>query len=246
MRTPVLAACALAVAASACGRIGYDIVGLIGAGGTIGGAGAGGTIGGAGAGGTIGGAGAGGGGGSGGAGASGDGAVVVLDDAGACSDAAAACGSVRLQYQAGDTNKPTDPWIRPHINVFNDSSAAVSLAELTVRYWYTIDTAAAQVFSCDTAFVGAAGCGNVTGSFAAVSPPRAGADAVLEIGFLPAAGTLAAGGQTQPILMRVNKTDFSNFDESNDYSYASWSALTDAPHITVYRNGTLVWGREPP
>jgi hypothetical protein len=199
-----------------------------------------------GAGGASGGPGTGGGSATGGAGASGDGNVLVVHDAGACTDAAMPCGSVRLQYRSGDTNKPTDPWIRGQFDLFNDSTAAVSLAELTVRYWYTIDSVAAQAFTCDTAFVGTAGCANVIASFASVSPPRAGADSVIEIGFLPAAGTLVAGGDTQAILTRVNKADFSDFDETNDYSYASWSAFADAPRITVYRNGTLVWGIEPP
>jgi len=228
MRASLLGACALAVAASACGRIGYDVVGLIGAGGASGRTGVGG------------------GSGTGGAGASRDGNVLVVHDAGACTDAAMPCGGVRLQYQAGDTNKPTDPWIRVQMDLFNDSTADVSLAELTVRYWYTIDSVAAQAFTCDTAFVGTAGCANVTASFASVFPPRAGADSVIEIGFLPAAGTIAAGADTQAILTRVNKADFSAFDETNDYSYASWSAFADAPRITVYRNGTLVWGIEPP
>jgi hypothetical protein len=115
-----------------------------------------------------------------------------------------------------------------------------------VRYWYTIDTVAPQSFACDSAFVGSAGCGNITGAFASVSPPRAGADSVFEIGFLPAAGMLAAGGQTQLITLRFSKSDFSNYDETNDYSYESWSTLMDAPHITVYNNGTLIWGIEPP
>ena len=167
-------------------------------------------------------------------------------DGGSCADAAAPCGNVRLQYRAGDLNKPTDPWIRPQINLYNESGADIPLDELVVRYWYTIDSVAAQVFSCDTAFLGTAGCGNVTGTFISVSPPRVGADSVLEIGFLPAAGTLVAAGQTQAILMRVNKADFSAYDEPSDYSYdGTSSAFTDAPRITVYRKGTLVWGAEP-
>jgi hypothetical protein len=171
----------------------------------------------------------------------------VTVDGGTCVDAGAPCGSVRVQYHAGDQNKPTDAWIRLQLNLYNDSSADIPLVELVVRYWYTIDTVAPQVFTCDTASVGAAGCGNVTGTFASVSPPRTGADSVIEIGFLAAAGALMAGGQTQPILMRVNKTDFSAYDEPGDYSYdATSSAYVDDPRITVYRNGPLVWGVEPP
>jgi hypothetical protein len=237
MRLALMATCSLLFGSGACGRIGYDVVTSSGVGGS---GGTGPAAGGAAGAGNVAGAN-----GRAGAAGSGDGAVVVLSDAGSCPGDAGPCGGVRLQYHAGDTNKPTDPWIRPLINLFNDASTDVPLSELTVRYWYTIDTVAPQSFACDSAFVGAAGCANVTGAFASVSPPRAGADSVFEIGFLPAAGTLAAGGQTQPITLRFSKSDFSAYDETNDYSYGSWSTFTDAPLLTVYRDGALIWGIEP-
>jgi len=232
MRLTLVTACALLVAG--CGRIGFDVL-------TSSGGGAAGSVA-TGAGGHgDGAAGAGG-----GAGAVGDGAVLVLIDGGSCLTDAAPCGGIRLQYQARDLNKPDDPWIRPLINLFNEGSSDVPLSELTVRYWYTIETVAPQTFACDSAFVGSAGCGNVTGAFASVSPPRAGADSVFEVGFLPAAGALVPGGQTQQITVRFSKSDFSAYDESNDYSYATWSTFTDAPRLTVYRSGVLIWGIEPP
>jgi hypothetical protein len=228
MRAALAATCVLALGSAACGRIGYDRVPLIE------GAGEGGASGGTGSGGSA------------GASGGGTGGTLVVDG-GSCVDAGGACGTVRLQYHAGDTNKPNDAWIRPQINLINDSGADVPLSELLVRYWYTLDSVAPQAFTCDAAIFGTSGCANVTGSFAAVSPPRAGADTVLEIAFLPAAGLLVAGGQTQGIVLRAGKTDFSIYNEPGDYSYdASFSSYTDAPRITVYRNGTLIWGVEPP
>lgn len=89
----------------------------------------------------------------------------MVSDAGDCVDGPAPCGAFRLQYRCGDASKPSDAWIRPQINLFNESSADVPLTELTVRYWYTSDTAATQSFACDAALLGAAGCGNVIGTF---------------------------------------------------------------------------------
>lgn len=239
MRLARVATCALLLGSGACGRLGYDVVTPPGGGGA-GGAGTG--SGGA----ANGGTGTAGAGGAGGAptGGAGDGGVLVLGDAGSCVGDADPCGGVRLQYRAGNLNKQNDAWIRPQLNLFNESSADIPLAELMVRYWYTIDSVAAETFACDATFVGG-GCSSITGAFASVSPPRAGADSVLEVGFSPAAGALAAGGQTQDILIRFSKNDFSAWDETNDYSYATWSAFTDAPRLTVYRNGVLVWGLEP-
>jgi hypothetical protein len=226
--------------------------GSAGSGGTIAAGGAGGTVAAGGSGGTATGAGGAfaGAGGTGGAvadgGVGGSGGLTSVDG-GSCVDAGSPCGSVRLQYHALDANKPSDPWLKPHINLINQTAADIPYTELTVRYWYTIDTAAPQLFACDSASVGLAGCLNITGTFARVSPARTGADTVLEVGFLPGGGMLVAGGQSLEIGLRVNKIDFSNYTESNDYSYdGTFSVLTDQPNITVYRNGTLIWGVEPP
>src|SRR5690349_12812225 len=126
MRCALLAACVLALGSGACGRVGYDVIAPFSGGG---GGGAGGN--------TLGSSGSGGGGGGtagtagtvGNGGGSGSGGALTVDG-GSCVDAAAPCGSVRVQYHAGDLNKPTDPWIRPQINLYNDSSADVPLAEL--------------------------------------------------------------------------------------------------------------------
>jgi cellulose 1,4-beta-cellobiosidase len=42
------------------------------------------------------------------------------------------------------------------------------------------------------------------------------------------------------------KTDWSNFDESNDYSYdPTKTSYQDWNKVTLYKGGTLVWGIEP-
>ncbi len=72
------------------------------------------------------------------------------------------------------------------------------------------------------------------------------ADYYLQIGFTSGAGSLAANGQTGDLFVRITKADWSNFNENNDYSYnGSMTTYGDWPNVTVYRNGTLVWGTEP-
>jgi hypothetical protein len=45
------------------------------------------------------------------------------------------------------------------------------------------------------------------------------------------------------IQVRVNKSDWSAYDQSNDYSFdASYTSFTEYNKITIYRNGTLIWG----
>jgi hypothetical protein len=79
-----------------------------------------------------------------------------------------------------------------------------------------------------------------------MSSPKPGADAYIEVNFTCADQrfTLAPGAQTL-VKLRVTHEDWTDFDETNDYSYAAVTALTVNPKITVYRNGRLVWGVEP-
>jgi endoglucanase len=177
--------------------------------------------------------------------------VVALDAAGNLSAASgpvtattSATGTVGLkaQYRAGNTSAG-DNQIGPQFTIVNTGGAAASLAQVTLRYWYTVDGARPQSFFCDWA---SRGCSNLSGRFVSLSPARAGADTYLEVSFAAGMGTLAAGQSTGDIQVRVAKDNWSNFDESNDYSFdASRTAFADAARVTLYQNGALVWGIEP-
>ena len=60
-----------------------------------------------------------------------------------------------------------------------------------------------------------------------------------------AAGTLAAGASTGDIQLRVAKTDWSTFNQSDDHSYRVSATLTDFDRVTAYTGGSLAWGTEP-
>jgi hypothetical protein len=52
-------------------------------------------------------------------------------------------------------------------------------------------------------------------------------------------------GQTIQIQGRFNKSDWSNMTQSNDWSYEPFTSYTNAPQVTGYLGGGLVWGEEP-
>jgi hypothetical protein len=148
--------------------------------------------------------------------------------------------SLVLQYLCADTN-PTDNSIKPHFNIVNNGSASVPLSGLTIRYWYTITGSPAQVFACDYAPIG---CSNISASFASVS--RTHADEYFQVSFGSGAGSIAANGQTGEMQLRFNKTDWSAFNQSGDYSFdPTKTTLTAWSHVTLYQNGTLIAGTEP-
>jgi endoglucanase len=147
-----------------------------------------------------------------------------------------------LEYADATTSATTNT-PRPHFEIVNNTTSSVSLSSLTIRYWYTEDGTQSQQFACDYAFVG---CSNVTGSFVSMSSPTSTADTYLQVGFTSGAGSIAANGNSGEIQTRFNKSDWSNYNQANDYSwnqnqtsYAPWN------QVTLYLNGQLVWGTEP-
>jgi beta-glucanase (GH16 family) len=155
----------------------------------------------------------------------------------------AAAGSLSIQYRASDLQSPNDSSIQPRIQVVN-TGTDVALSSLTIRYWYTLDAGATtQAYHCDWATIG---CGVITGRFVQLSGATTNTTHYLELGFTSGAGTLKTNGTSGEIVSRFNKTDWSNFTESNDYSYSgSATAYTTWTKITLYQNGILVWGTEP-
>lgn len=116
------------------------------------------------------------------------------------------------------------------------------LDQLSIRYYYTLEPNGSQteVFHCDYAKIN---CANLTGTFKTTAGTNA--DHYLEITFMGGL-TLAANDSTGEIQARYNKSDYAAYDEANDYSFdPTKTALTTWDKVTLYHNGTLVWGMEP-
>jgi fibronectin type 3 domain-containing protein len=150
---------------------------------------------------------------------------------------------LKAQYKAGYVGASTNG-IRPLLQIVNTGTTSVALSQVTVRYWYTKDGATAQSYWCDWAQMGQT---NIVGTFKSVSPARTNADGYLELSFKTTAGNLAAGASTGEIQSRFSKSDWSNYTQTNDASYDATksTAYGDWTKVTVYVNGTLVWGVEP-
>lgn len=142
-----------------------------------------------------------------------------------------------LNYKNGG-NSATDNSINPHFEILNNGSSSVSYSDLTVRYWFTSEDSNSLNFWCDWAQLGTA---NVLGSFGEANGMN-----YLEVSFDSASGDLLANSSSGTIQNRFAKTNWSNFDESDDYSFdASKTAYTSHDLVTLYQGGNLVWGIEP-
>ena len=137
--------------------------------------------------------------------------------------------TLRVQYKIPGV-AVGDNHVRPHLRIVNSGAAAVPYSELTIRYWYTVDGVRPQVYWCDWT---PGGCNNVTSQFVAVNPARTNADFYVQVGFTAGMGSLAAGQTGGEIQGRFNKDNWTNYDESNDWSYdgtklafADWDRIT--------------------
>ena len=137
--------------------------------------------------------------------------------------------------------KADDNQIRATLQLVNRSTAAVPLGEISVRYWFTAEGIDAFQQWCDYAAVDAR---TVTLTVGKPDKPVAGADHFIEVRFK--AGVLQPGQATGDIQLRVAASDWSGFDQSDDHSFApAVTTLTDAPRITLHRDGKTIWGIEP-
>lgn len=152
---------------------------------------------------------------------------------------------LKTQYRPGPGDASGDAQIRPHFKIVNNGFAPVPLSQLKIRYYFTIDGASTLQHFCDYAGLpGGAGCSQITRNVVTMSPTRPGADRYLELAF-SGGGTLAPCESTGEIQIRLNKSSFANFNESNDYSYQSTSSFVDRAQIVVLRNNQVIWGTPP-
>ncbi|MNJ45616.1 Endoglucanase Z precursor [compost metagenome] len=153
----------------------------------------------------------------------------------------APAGDVVIQSFNGNTSSSTNG-IAPNFKVVNHGDSAIQLSDVKLRYYYTIDGESSQTFWSDWASIGSE---NVTSTFVKMTTPVAEADYYLEVGFTSAAGSLQPG-QSADIQGRFSKSNWSQYDQTNDYSFkALGNQFADNEHITGYLNDQLVWGIEP-
>gem|GEM_PF-876015 len=143
-------------------------------------------------------------------------------------------------YSENKNSSPTTNQISTHLKVANEGNVAVDYSGLTIRYWFSAEGDKPLVHTIDFAELG-----NTSVRSKFVKESRQGTDTYLELSFAPSLGQLHPASSTGIIQQRINKSDWSAFNETNDYSYRVAGPLTENVRITAYLNGTLVYGQEP-
>ena len=137
-----------------------------------------------------------------------------------------------------DTSNTISPWFK----LYNTGASELSPKDIEIRYFFTNDGEEGQKFWCDWSNIGSS---KVTGSFTKLQTPMIGADYYLQISFKNGAKSIKPGEYVE-IQSRFAKTDWSNFNQLNDYSFnQSSNNFVDWDKAAVYVNNALIWGYEP-
>lgn len=127
----------------------------------------------------------------------------------------------------------------PRYILSNTGNVPINLQDVGMRYYYTIDGEEEQNFWCDWS---SAGASNITGKFVKLTEPIENADYYVEVGFKSGAGILKPGSQVE-IHTRIAKSDWKDYDQTNDYSYtASKHDYILWNKVAVFIGDEMLWG----
>lgn len=150
--------------------------------------------------------------------------------------------SIKVQMYNMNTNATINS-LYPSFLIMNTGSTGINLNDVKVRYYYTIDGDKSQNIYIDS--VSGVNSSDVTASVVKMSSTLNGADYYVEVGFTSSAGILNPSSHIG-ISLRIAKSDWTNYTQTNDYSFnPSASTYVDWNKTPVYIGGVLKWGAEP-
>lgn len=131
-----------------------------------------------------------------------------------------------------------------NFKLVHKSGNDIDLSKLEIRYYFTADGSEGQTVWCDNAAAQmnkapwySPYTSKVNGKVIKMDAAKAGADCYIQITIN--ASEMISAGTTLEIATRTAKSNWSNYDQTNDYSYGN------AGKVCVYYDGNLVAGVEP-
>ena len=149
-------------------------------------------------------------------------------------------GGTLLEVKTKTGTSGSTQMITPELEVYNVGTSSVKLQDVKMRYYFTVDGEK----PLSIGFWTTAPKQYVQTKFVKMPIPSERADYYLEVGFAAEAGTLEPGKKVG-IYTWINKSDWSSFNQTNDYSYNAAGAMTANSQATGYHANALAWGGEP-
>lgn len=147
--------------------------------------------------------------------------------------------AIKVETETGTETE--SPMLGPDFTITNTGDGPVNLNDLKIRYYFTVD---GEDLPLSIGFWSTVPADSAVPRFVTMPIPSDKADTYLEFGFKPEAGTLHPGSSVI-IGTWINKSDWSKFNLSNDYSFNASGASVPNMNVTAYLAGERVWGEEP-
>jgi hypothetical protein len=143
-------------------------------------------------------------------------------------------GDITVLYKCNKVSAGTDT-INLFVQIVNNSSSSLSMQNLELRYFYTKEGTSNELCQVNYAQIG---CSNVL---------VACNSEYIAVTFTPGAGKIPAGWDSGIIELAISKSDRSFYNQANDYSFdPKKTDFVENEKICLYKNGTLIYGKEPP
>ncbi|MGM8362192.1 cellulose binding domain-containing protein [Flavobacterium sp. ARAG 55.4] len=149
---------------------------------------------------------------------------------------------VKLKAYTETKSNASTNTISTYLKINNEGNVPVAYGDLKVRYWFTKEGTANLNYYLDYS---ALGNSNIESEFVVLNPIQNGANTYLELGLKASLGTFYPSSSTANIQYRITKTDWSNFNQSDDYSYKNNTTMALNDKVTIYYQGQLIYGTEP-
>ena len=118
-----------------------------------------------------------------------------------------------------------------------------SLADYSLRYYYTREPAVAESYACY--YVNNGDCNQVAPAhFSNISPVKSGANRYLELSFTANAKSLDPG-QFFELQGGFCLAGDAKYTQAGDYSYTGSTDFAKSSKVTLFKKGVLVWGQVP-
>lgn len=152
---------------------------------------------------------------------------------------------LRIHYYSHST-VPYSNTLFINFKIINDGTTPVPLSALGTNYWYTCEgTGQYETAAIDYAGILPSGR-NITSTVSKYiqSINQGGQNRCCQISFKTCPDSLQPGESVE-CKYRVYKSDWSDYTQTNDYSFGTQSSYIDWTKMTAYLNDSLVWGVEP-
>lgn len=151
-------------------------------------------------------------------------------------------GNIKIQFMTYYTSTLTNS-VSVNLRIFNEGTADIDLASVSAKYFYTYEGSAQnEITQVYWSGILPSGRG-ITPKVNAVIE-SADVNHILRISFDSDAGVLRPGEYVE-CQTCFNKSNWGNYDQSNDFSFSVLTNYQDCQKVAGYINNSLVWGTTP-